>query len=250
MPSHRSTVLFDWGDTLIVIPGMLNAPEAHLACARRVFAEPAAARLRARGQAIDADELVATYRRAAKQQIAQSNATSREHCFEDRFALTLSMLDGTGVFSDAELNEFAGALAATVIEQAVVVEGAVDAVTRLAKRFRLGLVSNYPMAAVVEGTLARFGMADAFERVAISGASGWLKPHPNAFRAALDGLVADPGSAVFVGDDMKNDVKGGKRMGMRTVWYAPGRTTPDEPDLDFHAHSLAQIADWCERSLD
>jgi len=102
---------------------------------------------------------------------------------------------------------------------------------------------------VVRRSLARFDLEDAFECIAVSGSSGWLKPHPNAFRAALDGIDVDGITPVFIGDDLENDVRGGKRMGMRTIWYAPGRVTPDEPDLDFHAHSLAESAAWCEQNV-
>jgi putative hydrolase of the HAD superfamily len=249
MPSRRPLVLFDWGDTLMVIPGMLNTPQAHLECTRRAFAEPLAAKLAVHGRPVNADQVVNAYAAASREQIEKSQATAREHAFEDRFARTLEMIDRAGIVNGEELTEFAHALAAQVVDQAVLVEGAVEAVHRLAQRFRLGIVSNYPMASVVRRSLARFNLEDAFECIAVSGSSGWLKPHPNAFRAALDGFDLDGVTPVFIGDDLDNDVKGGKRMGMRTIWYAPGRPTPDEPDLDFHAHSHGEIAAWCERNL-
>ena len=249
MPSRRPLVLFDWGDTLMVIPGMLNTPNAHLECARRAFAEPLAARLSAHGRPIDAGQVVSAYAIASREEIERSQATAREHAFEDRFARTLGLIDRAGAVNGEGLTEFAQALAAQVVGQAVLVEGAMEAVQRLAQRFRLGIVSNYPMASVVRRSLARFNLEDAFECIAVSGSSGWLKPHPNAFRAALDSLALDGAPAVFIGDDLENDVRGGKRMGMRTIWYAPGRPTPEEPDLDFHAHSLGEIPAWCERNV-
>jgi putative hydrolase of the HAD superfamily len=44
------------------------------------------------------------------------------------------------------------------------------------------------------------------------------KPHPDAFRAALEAVgVADPAQAVYVGDRPYDDVSGAKAVGMRAV---------------------------------
>ncbi|MDQ6849998.1 MAG: HAD family hydrolase [Actinomycetota bacterium] len=46
----------------------------------------------------------------------------------------------------------------------------------------------------------------------------WTKPHPLAFRAALDSVgVADPARAVFVGDRIFDDIHGAKAVGMRAI---------------------------------
>jgi len=46
----------------------------------------------------------------------------------------------------------------------------------------------------------------------------WVKPHPEAFRAAMGAVgVSDPGSCVFVGDRPYDDVSGAKGVGMRAV---------------------------------
>jgi putative hydrolase of the HAD superfamily len=46
----------------------------------------------------------------------------------------------------------------------------------------------------------------------------WVKPHPEAFRAAMAAIgVTDPASCVFVGDRPYDDVHGAKRAGMRAV---------------------------------
>lgn len=54
----------------------------------------------------------------------------------------------------------------------------------------------------------------------------WAKPHPEAFRAALDAVgVTDPGRAVYVGDRLFEDVFGANRVGMRAV-HLPLSTIP------------------------
>jgi beta-phosphoglucomutase-like phosphatase (HAD superfamily) len=60
-----------------------------------------------------------------------------------------------------------------------------------------------------------------------------IKPHPEAFRAALDGLgVTDPTGVVMVGDRPIDDIDGAHALGMRTVWrrnhdVPAGRSDPD-----------------------
>jgi putative hydrolase of the HAD superfamily len=49
----------------------------------------------------------------------------------------------------------------------------------------------------------------------------WVKPHPEAFRAAMAAIgVTDPASCVFVGDRPYDDVHGAKSAGMRAVLMA------------------------------
>ena len=49
----------------------------------------------------------------------------------------------------------------------------------------------------------------------------WVKPHPEAFRAAMTAIgVTDAASCVFVGDRPYDDVHGAKSAGMRAVLVA------------------------------
>ena len=67
------------------------------------------------------------------------------------------------------------------------------------------------------------------------------KPEPPLFRIALErlGLVAD--EAVMVGDSVPSDIRGARRVGMRTVLYAPnGEESPGEADVT--VRSFAELA--------
>ncbi len=69
----------------------------------------------------------------------------------------------------------------------------------------------------------------------------WAKPHPEAFRAALDAVgVSDPARAVYVGDRLFEDVFGANRVGMRAV-HIPLSVIPEKqrgedgvPDATIH----------------
>jgi putative hydrolase of the HAD superfamily len=56
----------------------------------------------------------------------------------------------------------------------------------------------------------------------------WTKPHPEAFRAALDAVgLTEPAHAVFVGDRLFDDIHGAKSVGMRAI-LVPHSTIPAE----------------------
>lgn len=84
---------------------------------------------------------------------------------------------------------------------------------------RVGVLSNtiWPRA-VHEEIFARDGVLHRIDGAVYSCEIPWTKPHPNAFRAALDVVdVDDPAQAVFVGDRPFDDIHGAKAVGMRAV---------------------------------
>ena len=50
---------------------------------------------------------------------------------------------------------------------------------------------------------------------------GAEKPDPAIFRAALDRLGATPEETMFIGNSLRRDREGARRMGMRFIWIAP-----------------------------
>jgi putative hydrolase of the HAD superfamily len=70
----------------------------------------------------------------------------------------------------------------------------------------------------------------------------WTKPHPQAFRAALDAVgVDDPARAVFTGDRPFDDVFGAKRVGMRTVLIPHSRVPSHDVVPDATVRRLAEV---------
>lgn len=89
----------------------------------------------------------------------------------------------------------------------------------LSERFRLGVVSNFygNLEAVCEGA----GLCPFFKVMVDSHCVGAEKPDPVIFRAALERLGATPEKTVFIGDSLRRDREGARRMGMRFIWVAP-----------------------------
>jgi len=72
------------------------------------------------------------------------------------------------------------------------------------------------------------------------------KPSPVYFEAALAELVAEPGDAVMVGDDVEADVGGAKAVGLRGVLVRTGKFREEalaeaEPTPDAVVESLADV---------
>jgi FMN hydrolase / 5-amino-6-(5-phospho-D-ribitylamino)uracil phosphatase len=98
------------------------------------------------------------------------------------------------------------------------------------------------------------GVLDLFDACVWSSDLEWTKPHPEAFRAAMDAVgVDDPEACVYVGDRPYDDISGAKAVGMRAV-FVPHSDIPaaQQVPVDVHPdavlHRLTDlpdlIADW------
>ena len=84
---------------------------------------------------------------------------------------------------------------------------------------RVGVLSNtmWPRAAH-EQIFKRDGIFELIDGAVYTSEIPWVKPHPEAFRAAMRAIgVTDPAACVFVGDRPYDDVHGAKGAGMRAV---------------------------------
>src|SRR5260370_28350165 len=84
---------------------------------------------------------------------------------------------------------------------------------------KVGVLSNtmWPRSAH-ERIFVRDEVFDLIDGAVYTSEIPWVKPHPEAFRAALKAIgMTDPATCVFVGDRPYDDVHGAKRAGMRAV---------------------------------
>lgn len=83
---------------------------------------------------------------------------------------------------------------------------------------KLGFVSNATAAGeLMRGDLRLFGLDGFFDGGVFSSEIGVRKPHPRIYQAVLDQLGVSAGEAMFVGDRVKEDVRGPQSLGMRAV---------------------------------
>jgi putative hydrolase of the HAD superfamily len=113
---------------------------------------------------------------------------------------------------------------------------------------RVGVLSNTLWTREYhEAVFRRDGVLDLIDGAVYSSEIPWTKPHPEAFRAAMDAVgVDDPSRAVFVGDRPFDDIHGAKEAGMRAV-LVPHSAIPDaqkghvEGDPDAVVQRLGEV---------
>lgn len=108
---------------------------------------------------------------------------------------------------------------------------AAGVLTALRERgLRIGLLSNTHWPRTFhERFLERDGLVHLIDARVYTSELPWVKPHPAAFRAALDAIeVEDPRRAVFVGDRPHDDIRGARNAGLRAV-LRPNPQLPPDP---------------------
>jgi FMN phosphatase YigB (HAD superfamily) len=120
----------------------------------------------------------------------------------------------------------------------------------LAARWRVAIVSNWPVAATIDRYVAAAGWSTAVSAIVVSQRVGAIKPDPRIFRAAEAALSltdADGRAILHVGDDWAADVVGARRAGWRAAYLA---ARPEDSPLPTSVADGSVIADLEVRSLD
>lgn len=119
---------------------------------------------------------------------------------------------------------------------------------------KIGVLSNTVWSrAEHERIFARDGLAPLIDAAVYTSEIEWTKPHPEAFKAALDAVgVTDPTCAVFVGDRPFDDIHGAASIGMRTILIPhsdipPVQQGPVTGTPDAVVHRLAEVLDVVDR---
>ena len=114
-----------------------------------------------------------------------------------------------------------------------------DTLTTLAalkeRGYLLGVVSNRHYGGVpFHEDLRTMGLLDYFElqHMAISADLGIRKPNPDIFLHALNSLHVSPEEAVMIGDSLRGDIAGAKRLDILSIWM---------PKASLRAEALAAM---------
>lgn len=100
-------------------------------------------------------------------------------------------------------------------------EGARPVLEQLSADHTLALVTN-GFGEVQRSRIARLGLEQFFDAVAISAEVGVSKPHAGIFDFVFESLGSPPrGAALMVGDNLSADIAGGASYGIATCWYNP-----------------------------
>ena len=217
-------ITFDFGNTLVAVDR---------AALRRVV-EATAAAVVVRLGPFDRDRFLEVWAEERERQFREEVPRFREVDLADRFVRVVARLRGMAPPPEAARWDQAAAARMSdpaEIDWAVdVYSGAfVDALPapravgpllgRLARIHRLGILSNWPLAATIDRYVEAAGWAPHLSAVVISQRVGTIKPHPAIFVAAAAALGDPPGGTILhVGDDWAADVVGAARAGWRTAY--------------------------------
>ena len=125
-------------------------------------------------------------------------------------------------------------------EDLPLIDGAVDAVCRLATEFQLGVASssNRPL---IEAVLGRAGIAELFAAVVSSEEVERGKPAPDVYLEAARRLGIDPARCAAV-EDSSNGIRAAHAAGMR-VLVLPNAHYPPAPDALALADAVVRSPD-------
>jgi putative hydrolase of the HAD superfamily len=87
--------------------------------------------------------------------------------------------------------------------------------------------------------LASAGILPLVDAVVISSHEGFAKPDPRVFRLAASRAGASLEGAWVVGDDLRQEIAGAAKLGLRSVWLNPAAGTPS-PDVDLQARTFPE----------
>ena len=174
------------------------------------------------GDSFDQERFMDVHYDVYQEIFTERSRTEIEITCHERFERTLRRLGIDDAMAAEELTRLADLLRSTHMARVRSVTTApprrVEAVRRLSKRFRLGLLSNFDDSATGYQIVADTGLADLFEIIVISAEFRLRKPHTALFTRVLDHLGLEPKQVLFVGDTAHEDVVGAKRAGIPVAW--------------------------------
>ncbi|MEO8466866.1 MAG: HAD family hydrolase [Gammaproteobacteria bacterium] len=139
----------------------------------------------------------------------------------------LSALIGeTGVPSQQSMKKLIDAFLEPIFSTAQVDPQAIAVLEQLrASGLKTAIVSNTPWGSPAEqwrGELDRLGLLDRVDEVVFCVDVGWRKPSPQPFQRAMSLLRVSAARTVFVGDDVRWDVVGARRVGIEPILISNG----------------------------
>jgi putative hydrolase of the HAD superfamily len=118
--------------------------------------------------------------------------------------------------------------------------GVAELLTDLRRQgYRLGIITN-GSTQVQRAKIETTRLKPLVDVVVISEQEGIKKPAPEIFARALSRLGVTADEALFVGDNLELDIRGGRSAGLRTIWLCPS-TAPFAAEADARVESVAEL---------
>ncbi len=200
-------------------------------------------RLRERVPAVNLGEVLVAYLQALAEIRARRGVDAERE--DPPWTLLATCLDRVGIVDDTLARDLARSQMEATLRAARPAKDARSVLDHLRGRgYSLGLVSNLADASGGYELLSRLNLKTCFDATVFSGEVGWRKPDRRIFEAALSALHVEGRAVLHVGDELRADVWGAGRCGLRTVWLNEnGRTLEDEYPPLLEIQDLAALMD-------
>jgi HAD superfamily hydrolase (TIGR01549 family) len=197
----------------------------------------------AMGPAYRLDDFIETYTDVIAEIEQERRTTAIEITCHERFRRTLARLGIDGERGSDFAEQLTRAHMAAVRSVTAAPPEYAAVVTRLAERYRIGLLSNFDDEQTGREILADTGVGGYFEVILISAGLRVRKPHPAIFRALLERLDLEPHEVLFVGDTPHEDVAGARSVGIPVVWLSEKKAdvSPEIVGADYTIRNLTEL---------
>ena len=219
--SAPRAISFDFGNTLCA-----DSDEA-----LRTVLLDAAGRIAPRSGPFALEDFVDAWRAEARRQFAVNGPLGRENDLAERLVRVLARLRGmepplvawddeaaAGLSSRDEVEAGVRDYGKAFVTHMPVDERAGPLLARLHGRYKLAILSNWPLAWPIDAIAERAGWTRYLDAIVVSQRVGWVKPHPAIFAATTEVLGVLPEELLHVGDDWAADIVGAKRAGVRAAY--------------------------------
>ncbi|WP_455367917.1 HAD family hydrolase [[Eubacterium] cellulosolvens] len=123
------------------------------------------------------------------------------------------------------------------LDSIMILKGTHDVLTMLKERYSLGVITNFTCSNIVKSSLEKMQLLEFFDHVVVSCEVGWRKPHPKIFQIYLKKTKVKSREAVFIGDDLRRDIFGAQKVGMKAILISAGIT----PTEDYYYHMQSDV---------
>ncbi len=195
------------------------------------------------GSAFQLDRFIDAYTGVLGEIEVERAARGVEITCHERFRRTVARLDGAPRHVDVLAEQLTRKHMAAVRSVTAAPAEYAAVVPRLARRFRMGILSNFDDARTGREIIADTGVAQYFEVIIISAEARMRKPHPQIFRQLVDKLRLEPREILFVGDTAREDVAGARASGIPVVWLSEnkGEFPPEVAPPDYAIRNLTEL---------
>jgi len=109
--------------------------------------------------------------------------------------------------------------------------------------FKLNVITNGTRDSQARKIKA-LGLNHIFSHIITSDQVQSYKPQPSIFKNAFKCSKCPPKEAIMIGDSLKCDMLGGKRAGMRTIWFNQTNFTGSTKNMELISNVDAEFSDW------